>query len=129
MFGVILERQKKKPRKGYAQNQSNYKGPYQILQEMRTRRKFQVIRNGLLLQRGSGVLDTRSGTGVIRIRRNAGRIGVPIHNCEDAKAESAENDEQKEDEKGEVLEGSRPVIVGDLEELGLVRFGGFRLGF
>lgn len=96
---------------------------------MRTRRKVQVIRKGLLRERGSGVLNTRNGTGIIRIRRNARRIGVPIHNCEDAKAESAENDEQKEDEKRQVLEGSGTVIIGDLEELGLVRLGGFRLGF
>lgn len=118
----MLERQKKEPTKGYAQNQSDHKGPYQISQDMRARREFKVVRKGQLLQGGSGVLDTRSGAGIVVIRRNTGRIGVPIHSCEDAETERAENDDQKEDEKGEVFEGSGPVIVGDLEELGLVRF-------
>lgn len=46
-----------------------------------------------------------------------------MKNGEDANAKCGEDDENEEDEEREVLEGTRVVVVGDLEVLGRVGFG------
>lgn len=51
-------------------------------------------------------------------------IRVFMDGGKDAKGKSGEDKEREEDEKNEVFEGSGAMIVGDLEELGLVRFRG-----
>lgn len=49
-------------------------------------------------------------------------VGVSVNGGEDSEGEGGEEEEGEEDEKGEIFEGARAVIVGDLKELGLVFF-------
>lgn len=49
-------------------------------------------------------------------------MGVAVEDGEEAEAEGAEGEEEEENEERNVLEWPRPIVVGDLEVLGLVRF-------
>lgn len=50
-------------------------------------------------------------------------MGVSVDGGEDSKAESAENEEAKEEKKWQIFERTRAIIVGDLKILRLVFFG------
>lgn len=47
-------------------------------------------------------------------------VGVAVDGGEDSEGEGGEEEEREEDEKGQIFERARAVIVGDLEVLGLV---------
>lgn len=49
-------------------------------------------------------------------------MGVAVEDGKDSEAEGTEDEEEKKEEKRKVLEWPRPVVVGDLEELGRVGF-------
>lgn len=50
-------------------------------------------------------------------------VGVPVDGGKDAESEGGEDEEREEEEEGPVFEGTGAVIVGDLEELGVVIAG------
>lgn len=50
-------------------------------------------------------------------------VGISADGGKDTESEGGEDEEREEEEEGPVFEGAGAVIVGDLEELGVVIAG------
>lgn len=69
---------------------------------------------------GNRGLNTRGGGRVIGEGGERRKVRIVMSNGENTKPKSGKRKEEEEDEEREVLEGSRSIIVGDLDELGSI---------
>lgn len=114
------EQQKQAEANGHAQNKCNHKGPYQILQNMGRRQGIEQNPVG----RRRRILDARGRVIIVRVRRDAEIVGIPMKNSENTEAESADNENKKQNKEGDVFEGPGAVIEGDVNVLVRIGFVG-----